>query len=111
MLDTERRESRLGSMEAKLDPILSMIMSADRLATELSAEAIRLIKTAQIAGSEDETAVALVAVVDVQQKMFRELDALRELLDKWNEFQDVIAETRALKDKQQDVEVRTRTIR
>lgn len=111
MLDTERRESRLGSMEAKLDPILSMIMRADRLATELSTEAIRLIKTAQIAGSEDETAVALVAVVDVQQEMFQELDQLRELLDKWNEFQDVIAETRALKDKQQDVEVRTRTIR
>ena len=49
--------------------------------------------------------------ITVQEQIYAALGELLEQLEEWNEFQDVIDETRALCNKQRDVQVRTRSIR
>jgi hypothetical protein len=111
MIGVERQESRLGAMEAKLDPILSMTLRSDGLYHELAPAAIDLVKNARIAGSPEATMNAVREAITVQEQIFAALGELLEKLEEWNEFQDVIDETRALRNKQRDVQVRTQSIR
>jgi len=45
-----------------------------------------------------------------QRAIIVEFKSLRDRLDRWNEFQDVITNTRTLLDQQRDVKARTKIL-
>ena len=65
----------------------------------------RLAETPDAMGQRLDEAVA------GQRQIERELESLLSRLDEWNEFQDLIHQTRALRDAQRDVQSRTRGLR
>jgi hypothetical protein len=108
MLETERREGRLGAMPKTLDPILAMTTSASRIARVLGPEAIRALDRASVADGAASAATHLAEAARLQAQILAELTSLQQRLEEWNEFQDVIIQTRAVLDKQREVQVRTR---
>jgi hypothetical protein len=106
-----RKAGTLGAMETTLDPILQMVGLADNLVAELSPQALRLLTTAQVAKDDGQRHEALRALAQVQGQMQAILKQLLLRLDEWNDFQDVIQETRALRDRQKDVQSRTEEMR
>lgn len=106
-LGEQRRTGAVGSMPKTLDPILAMILSASAVADTLSPRAVRLMDRSAIEPTAEATAQTLAEAAKAQEDILTELVALRDKLDEWNEFQDVVAQTRALRDKQRDVQSRT----
>jgi hypothetical protein len=110
-LQQRRRAGTLGAMETTLDPILAMIGLCDRLATTAGPEAARLLAEAQVAGSAASQAQTLAQASRVQAEIEQALQQLLLRLEEWNDYQDLIQETRALRDRQLDLRGRTEELR
>jgi hypothetical protein len=108
MLERARQSGQLGASPKTLDPILEMTLACDRMAEELAPATVRHLEHAGVAAEDGATAQALAAARAVQQQIRTALEQLRAQLEEWNEFQDVIIQTRAVLDKQREVQVRTR---
>jgi hypothetical protein len=106
-LQERRRTGTLGAMETTLDPILAMIGIADRLASETTPELARLLTQAQVARGPDDRQRSLQQATVLQQQVEESLQQLLLRLEEWNDYQDLIQETRALRDRQRDVQSRT----
>ena len=103
-----REDGQVGSMPKTLDPILEMGLSCDRVAADLAPRAVKAMDRAYIAEDSDDLADTVRASEQLQRTIIDELRALQDRLDEWNEFQDVIIQTRSVLDNQRDVQVRTR---
>ena len=97
-------------MEQALDPILQMTQGADRIANELAPEALKFLGIASVAEGNKDAAANLREASSRQRLIIEEFKALLKRLIAWNDFQDVITNTRALLDRQRDVESRTKTL-
>lgn len=106
----ERRQGSLGAMDKTLDPILGMTMISDRIASELASGALRALEGAGVASDVATLEKRLIDASELQGQIISELESLFGRLSDWNEFQDVISNTRALRDKQRDVQDRTRSL-
>ena len=98
-------------METCLDPILSMIATCDHLQSELAPQAVRLLARAQVARGDADLQQTIAAAVEVQANIVASLQKLLGRLDEWNDFQDLVQEARALREKQRDVQNRTEDLR
>lgn len=105
-----RNDGTLGAMERTLDPILAMLTRAGRIARELAPQAVRGVAEATVAGSAAARTQALERALTRQEEIVAELQALLARLDEWNEYQDVVMQARALRDKQKDVQSRTEKV-
>ncbi len=108
-LTTRRRDGRLGAMEI-LDPILEMTEAARRMAVELAPATLEQLAKARVAPSSAATEAALKAAAEGQTAIIRVLKELLARLDDWNEFRDLIDNTRALRDKQREIRARTQSL-
>lgn len=106
-VERERRQGSLGAMEKTLDPILRMTNHADRIANQLADSALRSMEGAGVAADRAKLEQRLQTAGGLQAQIIQELETLFSLLGEWNEFQDVISNTRALRDKQREVRDRT----
>ncbi|MBK8098212.1 MAG: hypothetical protein IPK26_13960 [Planctomycetes bacterium] len=102
-----RRAGTLGAMENVLDPILQMIDLADGISHRHGPQLARMLAQAQVARDGAELTETLRRIVEAQQQIAQALAALLLQLDRWNEIQDLVQETRALLDRQRDVMDRT----
>lgn len=102
-----RAAGTLGAMETTLDPILQMIGLADRAATTDCTTAAKLVAEAQVARDAAASAPLLVQAIAAQQRIETGLQQLLLRLEEWNDFQDLVQETRALRDRQRDLQMRT----
>ncbi|MCA8943382.1 MAG: hypothetical protein KDB80_12535, partial [Planctomycetes bacterium] len=105
-----RRAGAIGPMTKTLDPILGMIVRTDGLANDLAPSAVDAIERAQIAGTAADRSTELDRASQLQSRIVEDLRELRGQLDEWNEFQDVITQTRAIRDKQKDIRSRTESL-
>jgi hypothetical protein len=105
-----RRDGRLGTMEV-LDPILEMTEAAGQMAAELAPKALKQIGKARVASSAQAAKAALRTAAADQSAIIKVLQELLSRLDRWNEFQDLIDNTRSLRDKQRDIRNRTQSLR
>lgn len=110
-LQQRRRAGTLGAMETTLDPILAMVGLADRLATEAGPALVRRLAEAQVARSAADQGRILAEVATRQQEVEATLQQLLLRLEEWNDYQDLIQETRALRDRQRDLQGRTEEAR
>jgi hypothetical protein len=108
-LMVQRRDGRLGAMEI-LDPVLQMTIAASRIAGELAPRTLELMASARVAPTTAAATGALRTAADGQTAIIEVLQELLRRLDDWNEFQDLIDNTRSLRDKQRDIRARTQTL-
>ncbi|MBX3463343.1 MAG: hypothetical protein KF830_09240 [Planctomycetes bacterium] len=106
-----RRAGSLGAMETTLDPILAMVGIADGLAGTAAPELQRLLTEAQVARNAADQGRILAQAAAVQQRLENGLQQLVLQLEEWNDYQDLVQETRALRDRQRDVQGRTEEAR
>ena len=106
-----RKAGTLGAMEATLDPILSMFELTDRVAEVDGPELARLLAEAQVARGEADRAPLLAAARSKQQRIEEVLKQLLLRLEEWNDYQDLVQEVRALRDRQRDLQNRTEEAR
>lgn len=109
-LNRRRSAGTLGAMETTLDPILQMIAIADRLANDEAPKAARLLASAQVARAGGELERTLQEALALQERIQKALQALLLRLADWHDFQDLIQEARALRDRQLDLQSRTEEI-
>lgn len=102
-----RAAGTLGAMEKTLDPILSMLTTADELATRLCPTALELVEAAGVTPSRQTLIEALDRAAEAQLAVATSLESLRGRLDEWNEFLDVITQTQSIRNRQRDVRSRT----
>jgi hypothetical protein len=98
-------------METTLDPILGMVLLADTLQGEQAPAALRLLQQAQVAKGRQELEQTLAATENALRAVVATLQELLGRLDEWNDYQDLVQEARALREKQRDVKARTEEIR
>jgi len=110
-LVARRGAGSLGAMETTLDPILTMFDLTDGLATGDAPAVSRLLAKAQVARGEDDRAPLLVEVQQRQQNILKVLEQLLLRLEEWNDYQDLVQEVRALRDRQRDLQNRTEEAR
>lgn len=110
-LQARRRAGTLGAMETTLDPILTMIGMADQIASKAAPELARLLTEAQVARDAGDRRRSLTLAAAQQQQIETSLQQLLLRLEEWNDYQDLIQETRALRDRQRDVQGRTEEAR
>lgn len=108
-LAVDKAAKRIGSLGKFLDRVLTMTASADAIAERLGPKCIQAFSAAR--GDRGEVQLRLGEAKTAQDQLVDELSALLAQLDEWNEFQDVISTTRALRDHQRDVQSRTQTMR
>lgn len=108
---SRRQAGTLGAMETTLDPILAMIALADGLHTEQAPQAMRLLAQAQVARDGRDLAQTVARLLQAQERIQAVLQDLLGRLDEWNDYQDLIQETRALRDRQREVQSRTDDLR
>ena len=106
-----RAKGTLGAMETTLDPILAMIALADGIVTKAAPETARLLAEAQVARNAGERAPLLERAAAKQAEIERSLQQLLSRLEEWNDYQDLVQETRALRDRQRDLQNRTEEAR
>lgn len=110
-LSARRRAGTLGAMETTLDPILAMFEMADKLARDDAPEVTRLLAAAQVARGESDRAPLLAEARRRQQNIQEVLKQLLLRLEEWNDYQDLVQEVRALRDRQRDLQNRTQEAR
>lgn len=110
-LAARRTAGTLGAMETTLDPILAMIGIADQLVTTDVPQAARLLAEAQVARPGSDLSAALQQALQVQLRIQQALQQLLLRLEEWNDYQDLIQEARALRDRQRDMQNRTEEAR
>lgn len=108
-LASKRVSGGIGSLGKFLDRILGMNTSADNVAETLAPACVQQLAGAR--GDSSDLEGRLRQAFDLQGQIVAELEALLARLDEWNEFQDVISTTRALRDNQRDVQIRTKSMR
>lgn len=106
-----RKAGTLGAMETALDPVLEMIDLVDRLNQNALPQVQRLLAEAQVAADDASREPLLSQVAERQQRIAKTLEDLLSRLEEWNEYQDLIQEVRALRDRQRDLESRTQEAR
>jgi len=77
---------------------------------ELAPRTVRLVASARIADTEKTAIERLRATEQQQENMLKLFQELLSQLDDWNEFQDLIRDTRALREKQRELQFRTRRV-
>lgn len=105
-LAASRRSGVLGPMETTLDPILAMVTIADELAEQHGPAAQRWLAQAEVA-REGEAKGHLAQAGQEQDRIIERFQQLLLRLQEWNDFQDLIQEARALRDRQRDLQART----
>jgi len=110
MLAQERKGGRLGAMEKYLDPILEMVLVAQGLLEAPLPAALRALTEAGVADASAPRKAALKFAMERQATVIEGLKALLARLDEWNEFLDVVTQTRAVRDKQRDILNRTKSL-
>ena len=110
-LNVRRKAGTLGAMETTLDPILSMFELTDSLATDDAPKVTALLAKAQIARGEADRTPLLTAAQVRQQRIRAVLAELLLRLEEWNDYQDLVQEVRALRDRQRDLQNRTEEAR
>jgi hypothetical protein len=108
-LAVQRDAGSVGSLGKFLDRILGMVTAADKVAEQLAPACVQQLASARSDAGELEQ--RLPNVRGLQDQIVSELEGLLAKLDEWNEFQDVISTTRALRDNQRDVQMRTKSMR
>jgi hypothetical protein len=106
-----RANGTLGAMETTLDPILAMIGIADELVSTALPQTTRLLAEAQVARPGSELFATLREAVQHQEHIQQSLQQLLLRLEEWNDYQDLIQEARALRDRQRDLQNRTEDAR
>lgn len=106
-----RKAGTLGAMEATLDPILGMFELTDRVAEVDGPELAQLLAEAQVARGEADRAPLLAQARVKQQRIEDVLKQLLLRLEEWNDYQDLVQEVRALRDRQRDLQNRTEEAR
>jgi len=106
-LAARRKAGSLGPMETTLDPILQMIDMVDQLNQGDVPEAARLLAEAQVARGDADRRPLLEQALAHQQRIEEVLKQLLLRLQEWNDYQDLVQEVRALRDRQRDLQNRT----
>ena len=106
-----RTAGTLGAMEKTLDPILAMVAIADQLVTTDGPKAARLLVQAQVARPGAELDATLQQILPVQEHIAQSLKQLLLRLEEWNDYQDLIQDIRAVRDRQRDLQNRTEDVR
>ncbi len=106
-----RASGALGAMEIALDPVLAMLTVADDTTRGVCAEVARALAEAQVARGPDERQQLLQQAAAGQLRIEQALSRLLLQLQDWNDYQDLIQETRALRDRQRDLQERTEEVR
>ena len=107
----QRRDGRIGAMEQTLDPVLQMVLLADRLDVQVCPPLLRQLAEAQVARDANDLVTRLRAAAALQEQSVVALQELRSRLDEWNDYQDLVQEARSLIEKQRDVQHRTEETR
>ena len=110
-LSLRRKAGTLGAMEATLDPILQMIDMTDQLAQNDVPGVQSLLAKAQVARGDQDRMPLLVQAQAHQQHIEEVLKQLLLRLEEWNDYQDLVQEVRALRDRQRDLQNRTEQVR
>jgi hypothetical protein len=110
-LARRRHDGTLTAMEQSLDPILQMVALCDDLQGKQAPPALRLLAEAQVARSAADLERALRGAGEAQDRIAASLQELLGRLDEWNDFQDLVQETRALLQGQRDLKSRTEELR
>jgi hypothetical protein len=110
-LSQRRKAGTLGAMETALDPILTMIDLTDGLATKDAPQLARLLAEAQVARGPGDRAALLQQAAALQQRVEKVLNDLLLRLEEWNDYQDLVQEVRALRDRQRELQSRTEEVR
>ena len=82
----------------------------NRDAESLAPEALKLLAKARVAEGNKAAGTILGEAGKKQRSMIEEFEQLLKRLDRWNEFQDVITNTRSILDKQREIKTRTETL-
>lgn len=106
-----RKAGTLGAMETTLDPILQMVDMSDQLVQKHVPEVARLLAEAQVARGENDRMPLLAQAQAHQQHIEDVLKQLLLRLQEWNDYQDLVQEVRALRDRQRDLQNRTEQAR
>ncbi|MFM1871712.1 MAG: hypothetical protein RL398_1134 [Planctomycetota bacterium] len=101
-----RANGTLGALETTLDPLLAMVTLADEVADVEAPAVQKLLARAEVATPAERPALYQEAL-GKQQGIEARLQQLLLRLEEWNDFQDLIQETRALRDRQRDLQART----
>lgn len=109
-LSAARAEGRLGAMETTLDPILLMIQECDTLVSGPCQDLLDTLARAQVAATGEDRDRDVQTAAKLAEAIHQRLVDLLGRLDEWNDFQDVVQEARALKEKQRDIQLRTREL-
>ena len=110
-LSSRRKAGTLGAMETTLDPILSMIDLTDQLVQNDIPEVAQLLAKAQVARGPSDRQPLLAAAQQRQQHIDAVLKQLLLRLEEWNDYQDLVQEVRALRDRQRDLQNRTEQVK
>jgi hypothetical protein len=110
-LTVRRKAGTLGAMEATLDPILQMIDMTDQLAENNVPKVQTLLAQAQVARGENDRTPLLLQAQSQQQHIEQVLKQLLMRLEEWNDYQDLVQEVRALRDRQRDLQNRTEQVK
>ena len=110
-LTSRRKAGTLGAMEATLDPILQMIDMADQLAQDNVPKVQSLLAQAQVARGQNDRTPLLMKAQAQQQHIEQVLKQLLLRLEEWNDYQDLVQEVRALRDRQRDLQNRTEQVK
>ncbi len=101
----------IGALERCLDPILAMLTLADGAAGPTSDGVARALSEAQVAKDDADRRAALARARDGQQRLVADLNELLLRLQDWNDYQDLVQDVRALRDRQRDLQDRIQDVR
>ncbi len=108
---TRRAAGSLGALEQCLDPILAMIALADSVTLGPGPAVARSLAEAQVTRGASERLPLLQRAAAGQKEIEQSLQQLLLRLEEWNDYQDLVQEVRALRDRQRDLQGRTEDVR
>lgn len=106
-----RAAGSLGALERCLDPILTMLTLADQGNQGAGRDVARALAEAQVARGPADRQALLQKALGGQQLLEQTLQQLLLLLQDWNDYQDLVQDVRALRDRQRDLLDRTDDVR
>jgi hypothetical protein len=106
-----RASGSLGPLTKSTDQILGMLAISGRIADDLMPQTAQRMAAARAASSGSDATRPLGEARALQEQIGADLEALLARLDEWNDYQDVVSTTRALRDQQREVRARTEGLR
>ena len=106
-VQARRTAGTLGALERCLDPILLMLTMADQAGLGPAPDVARALSEAQVARGPTERRALLERALAGQKQLEQTLQQLLLLLQDWNDYQDLVQDVRALRDRQRDLQDRT----